>query len=347
MMYQAGVAKIDIKTKEVKGYPYPDEWVQPSTLTSMVSPNYSNVDGKVWANNQRRASNTGSISPTGKWENMGVADQDPRGKKISGYGMPVDKNNNVFMLEFSGTSVGLRDAKNNHVTIYPTPIAGSRPRRGRIDEQQQSVVRRIRRQRHRDARSEDRQVQGMGDADQYDKPYDVVPTKNGEAWTGSMFTDLVTRLDTKTGEMVQYLLPRTTNIRRVFVDETGPRQCSGSAATTAPRSSRSSRSTEIDSTHVTPGLPGGSTFLRIVSCEEMHCRVKPGNDERLSARRSSPDPAPQRKQRPIGPRLVDRAREDGRAAAAAGRRGRSGTRARSGGSSPHRTAPARPRSRPA
>ena len=49
------------------------------------------------------------------------------------------------------------------------------------------------------------------------------PTKNGEAWTGSMFTDLVTRLDTKTGEMTQYLLPRSTNIRRVFVDETGPR----------------------------------------------------------------------------------------------------------------------------
>ena len=33
-----------------------------------------------------------------------------------------------------------------------------------------------------------------------------------------MLTDQVTRLNTKTGEMVQYLLPRTTNIRRVFVD---------------------------------------------------------------------------------------------------------------------------------
>ena len=49
-------------------------------------------------------------------------------------------------------------------------------------------------------------------------PYDVVIDKNEEAWTGSMLTDQVTRLDTKTGTMVQYLLPRTTNIRRVFVD---------------------------------------------------------------------------------------------------------------------------------
>jgi streptogramin lyase len=49
-------------------------------------------------------------------------------------------------------------------------------------------------------------------------PYDVFIDKNEEAWTGSMITDLVTRLNTKTGEMVDYLLPRSTNIRRVFVD---------------------------------------------------------------------------------------------------------------------------------
>jgi len=28
----------------------------------------------------------------------------------------------------------------------------------------------------------------------------------------------VTRLDTRTGQSIDYLLPRTTNIRRVFVD---------------------------------------------------------------------------------------------------------------------------------
>ena len=43
--------------------------------------------------------------------------------------------------------------------------------------------------------------------------------KNGDAWTGSMITDQVTRLNTRTGEIVDYLLPRSTNIRRVFVDK--------------------------------------------------------------------------------------------------------------------------------
>ena len=36
-------------------------------------------------------------------------------------------------------------------------------------------------------------------------------------------TDHVSRLDTKTDEITEYLLPHTTNIRRVFVDETGAR----------------------------------------------------------------------------------------------------------------------------
>ena len=49
-------------------------------------------------------------------------------------------------------------------------------------------------------------------------PYDVVPAKNGDVWTGSMFDDKVSRLDPKTGNFVEYLLPRRTNIRRVFVD---------------------------------------------------------------------------------------------------------------------------------
>ena len=52
----------------------------------------------------------------------------------------------------------------------------------------------------------------------WEQPYDAVLDKSGEAWTGSMLSDRVSRLDPKTGEFVEYLLPRRTNIRRVFVD---------------------------------------------------------------------------------------------------------------------------------
>jgi hypothetical protein len=46
----------------------------------------------------------------------------------------------------------------------------------------------------------------------------VTLDKNDEAWTGSMLNDRITRLNTKTGQFTEYLLPRSTNVRRVFVD---------------------------------------------------------------------------------------------------------------------------------
>jgi virginiamycin B lyase len=53
----------------------------------------------------------------------------------------------------------------------------------------------------------------------WSSPYDAVATRHGEAWTGSMQTDRVSRLDVKSGAVTEYILPRPTNIRRVFVDD--------------------------------------------------------------------------------------------------------------------------------
>ena len=49
-------------------------------------------------------------------------------------------------------------------------------------------------------------------------PYDVTADKNSDAWAGGEFSNRVLRLNPKSGEIVEYLLPKFTNIRRVFVD---------------------------------------------------------------------------------------------------------------------------------
>jgi hypothetical protein len=59
-----------------------------------------------------------------------------------------------------------------------------------------------------------------------------------------MIDDQVTRLDTKTGTIVQYLFPRRTNIRRVHVDNSTTPVTFWSAPTTALDRRGSSRSTE-------------------------------------------------------------------------------------------------------
>src|SRR6266850_147044 len=132
LMYQAGITKIDRKSHQVTMYPFPKEWQSPSTQASMVSPQNSHVDGKVWTNNQEDHYSYRLDLATGKFENMGQS-KDPAGKQIRAYGMPTDQQNNLYQLEFGGQSIGIRNAKTNQVTIYDTPTKGSKPRRGRVD----------------------------------------------------------------------------------------------------------------------------------------------------------------------------------------------------------------------
>ena len=202
----------------------------------MVSPQHSDVDGKVWTNNQEDHFGYRLDVKTGQWENLGQA-KDPSGKQVSGYGMPTDHDNNVYQLEFGGTSIGLRDAKTGEVTIWKTPVAGSKPRRGRVDAQNRLWFAEYGGNAIGMFDPKTPRIKEWKLPTPWSAPYDVVPAKNGEVWTGSMLNDRVARLDPKTDQIVEYLLPRTTNIRRVFVDRRPARgRCSGSAATTARRS---------------------------------------------------------------------------------------------------------------
>jgi streptogramin lyase len=222
MMYQAGVSRIDRKTLEVKAYPFPKEWQSASTQASMVSPQHSDVDGKVWSNNQEDHYGYRLDVASGNWENMGQA-KDPAGRQIRAYGMPTDLKNNVYQLEFGGMSVGRRDAKTGVAQIWPTPTNLSRPRRGRVDGENRLWFAEYGANSIGMFDPKAESIKEWKLPTPWSAPYDVVFTKQGEVWTGSMLNDQVARLDTKTGEFVEYLLPRSTNIRRVFVVDNGPR----------------------------------------------------------------------------------------------------------------------------
>jgi len=221
-MYQAGIYKIDRKTKAVTAYPFPQDWLNPTTQASMVSPQHDDVDGKVWTNNQDTHLHYRLDLASGKYEDLGKA-ADKSGTQINAYGMPTDLRNNVYLLNFGGTTIGRRDAATNEVTIWKTPLPFSRPRRGRVDADNILWF-------------AEYGANGIGRFDPttnvikewqlptpWSEPYDVVPDKSGQIWTGSMLTDRVARLDPKTDDIVEYQLPRPTNIRRVFVDDRGQR----------------------------------------------------------------------------------------------------------------------------
>jgi len=218
MMYQAGVARFDKKTETFQTWPVPKEWQSDATQQAFLTPTASEVDGKVWVKNSDRAQILRLDPATGKWENFGSFKDPITDRTIVSYGIPADKDNNLYLLDFSSSTIGKLDAKTGKLTTYRGSIPNSRPRRGRIDAENRLWF----------AEYGGNAV-GMLDPTTgkvaewvlptpWAQPYDVVADKNGEAWTGSMLSDRVSRLDPKTGEFVEYLLPRKTNIRRVFVD---------------------------------------------------------------------------------------------------------------------------------
>ncbi len=223
MSYQAGASKVDRKTKEVKTYPLPPQWANITTQTNMVTPTHMYVDNKVWMTDTETHNLYRLDLKTGQWDNSGEATSTD-GKKISGYGLPSDKNNNVYMFSFGDTRIGVLDAKTNVAQIWATPTPRSRPRRGRLDDQGRVWFGEYAGNAIGMFDPATQQIKEYKLPTAWSEPYDVVPTKGGaEVWTGSMLSDQVDRLDPKTGEFTEYLLPHETNIRRVFVQETGPR----------------------------------------------------------------------------------------------------------------------------
>jgi virginiamycin B lyase len=217
MMLQGGVARFDRKEKKFDIFPVPKEWQGTRVQESMVAPYSAHVDGTVYTNNQEKHEVYRVDLKTGAYTNLGKM-TDPSGHVIDGYGMIADSQNNLYLLEFGGTSIGRYDAKTKAVKIYPTPIANSKPRRGRVDHEDKlwfaeyggNAIAMF------DPKTEKFAEWVLPTANS--APYDAMRAKNGDVWTGGMQNDQVARLNPATGEIIEYLLPRSTNIRRVFVD---------------------------------------------------------------------------------------------------------------------------------
>jgi len=121
-------------------------------------------------------------------------------------------------MDFADENIGRIDAKTGAATIYPTPTPKSRPRRTMLDDQGRLWFTEFAADKLGmfDTKTESFKEWDVPTPHTY--PYDVFMDKNGELWSGGMASDRVLRFDPGSGRSVEYLLPRPTNIRRVFVD---------------------------------------------------------------------------------------------------------------------------------
>ena len=218
MMYQGAIGKYDVKTQRVEAYSLPPDVNKDMAQVNMVRPESSDVDGKVWSQNNGFAAIHRLDLKTRQIETIAPFQGATAGENHNIYDIVPDSKNNVYFTDFAQEHIGRVDAKTGHVQLFEVPTKGSAPRRGMMDAQDRMWFGEFRGNKIAmfDTRTEKFQEWQMPMA--YSAPYDVAVDKNGEAWTGSMLNDRVSRLDPTTGTFVEYLLPRETNIRRVFVD---------------------------------------------------------------------------------------------------------------------------------
>ena len=218
-MFQGGLAKFDVKTKSFQLFPVQPEMNNDATQQSLLMPQKSQVDGKVWTNDVSRQGILRLDVASGRYEFFDPFRYLPKGRTHSPYGMAADRNNNLYFMDFGDENVGRVDAKTGVATIYRTPTPHSRPRRAMLDSDQlwfaEFGADKI---AMFDLKTE--KITEWDVPTQHTYSYDVFHDKNGEVWSGSMASDRVLRFDPKTGRSTEYLLPRPANIRKVFVDNT-------------------------------------------------------------------------------------------------------------------------------
>jgi streptogramin lyase len=217
MMYQGGIARFDKKTSKFTTWSVPPEFTNEDTQQSMVGPQHWEVDGKVWLNDAGGATGIYRMDmPTGKFEHWSPYKDLPGPHSV--YGIYSDSQNNLFFLDFGGENIGRIDAKTGALRLIPTPTPRSRPRRGRMDGQDRLWFGEFYGGRIGMFDTKTGQFQEWPVPTPYTAPYDVVLDRNGEVWGAGMEADRVMRMDPGSGRFVEYLLPRQTNVRRVFVD---------------------------------------------------------------------------------------------------------------------------------
>jgi streptogramin lyase len=214
MQFQGGIAKFDRATETFRTWSLPPALNGPHVQINQVSPDRSHLDGKVWLQDAGTYTVLRLDVASGTFEVF-----EPYAiPRPNVYDVIPDSQNNGYFLVLGSNDVGRIDAKTGAITIFKTPTAGSGPRRGMMDASDRLWFGENNGDRIGMFDTRTRQFQEWPAPTPGAWPYDVTIDKEGSVWSGGEFNDRILRLDPKSGRFLEYLLPKATNVRRVFVD---------------------------------------------------------------------------------------------------------------------------------
>ena len=227
--FQAGAATMDKKTEKITSYPIPKEFDNEYVRTTFMA---VGKDGTVCFDDPFNRNifvldpETGKMKgysayPGWKWDFNSPGSRSgigPNGEKDTHfmYGVAMDSKGTCYWGDTGNRYVGAMDTRTGKPELHATPTPKSFPHRIEMADGDQLWFAEINARKigHFDTKTQKfEEWSALGD----DDPYGAAADSAGFVWTGGTPTDYVTRLNPKTGHMVQYLLPNSnTNIRRVL-----------------------------------------------------------------------------------------------------------------------------------
>ncbi len=219
MMYQGALAKFDPKTEQIRIFSFPPEFNDNAAQPNMLGMRYD-IDGKIWTDSAGHYDLFRLDIKTGKYERFEPMKHLPDDRPGSVYGIDSDSHNNLYFTDFATDYIGRIDAETGKVSWVQTPTHQSRPRRIRTAPNDNSYFGEYQGNRIGMLDAKAQKITEWPLSIPWSGPYYVTWDKSGYLYTGGMTTDRLSKIDPKTGEDTEYMMPRDTNMRRVFADDT-------------------------------------------------------------------------------------------------------------------------------
>jgi streptogramin lyase len=139
------------------------------------------------------------------------------------YQTGVNSKGNIYAFDWLGSNIVGIDVATGAIKFYPTPNPESAPRRGKMDEQDRLWFAEYNGDRIAMFDTKTNQFKEWP-VQKYTTPYAAsVPDKNGYVFVSSNMSEQVLRLDTKSGEIIEYQVPTDFDSKEVILDPTASR----------------------------------------------------------------------------------------------------------------------------
>ena len=222
-MSQMQVVRFDPKTEKMETWkvPVPENQLGDAHLT-MIDPAFQHVDGKLWLNVAYATGEAGGTWHVDLAKNEFTRVPYPPGSpNANAYDVVANSKNDMYGFTMANDKMWFTDGKSLKTTWLDMPIKGSGCRRGHIDSQDRVWCGVFNGNAMAMFDPKTQKISEWPVPTPWTRPYDAQFDDKGYLWGAGMDNDLAVRMNSQTGEFVEYLLPHETNVRHVEVQKSG------------------------------------------------------------------------------------------------------------------------------